>query len=131
MGGDMYVRVLLLEDFCNQSPGFRALVFQKETPSPLPVGCPTDSLPDLPQEHCLVKAPRHGVVLLLAAEGGSSLTGSPFCLSLPNQACMLSSLPEVHAPGDPGPDLLGPADAQPLCKNNVGEDEGSLGVPTP
>ena len=44
---------------------------------------------------------------------------------------METPLSEVHAPGDPGPDLSGPVDAQRLRKNDVGKDEGSLGVPTP
>ena len=47
------------------------------------------------------------------------------------QAHMLDPLPDVHAPGDPGLDLPGPADAQCLGEYDVGEDEGSLGVPTP
>ena len=78
-----------------------------------------------------METPRHGVVLLLTAEGGPALAGSPFRLGIPHQASMLSSLPEVHAPGDPCPDLLGPADSQHLSQHDVGEDEGSLGVPTP
>ena len=77
-GGDTHVRVLLLEDICNRSPGFCAFVPREETPSPLPVGCLTDGLAELPREHCLVKNPRHGVVLLLAAEGSPDLSGSPF-----------------------------------------------------
>ena len=46
-GGDPYIWVLLPEDICNRSPGFCALVIQEETPSPLPVGCLSDSLPEL------------------------------------------------------------------------------------
>ena len=61
-----------------------------------------------------MEAPRHGIVLLLAAEGGPALSGSPYRLGVPHQARMLASLPEVHVPGDSGPDLLGPADAQRL-----------------
>ena len=46
-GGDTHVQVLLPDDLCNRSPGFGALVIQEETPSPFPVGCPTDGLPEL------------------------------------------------------------------------------------
>ena len=118
-------------DLCNRSPGFGALVVQEETPSPLPVGCPTDGRPDLSQDNYLVEAPRYGLILLLTAEGGPALTGSPLCLGIPYQAHMLAPITEVHAPGDPCPDLPGLADAQRLSKNDVGEDEGSLGVPDP
>ena len=110
---------------------FWCIFLREETPSPLPVGCPPDGLPDLSREHCLVENPGHGVFLLLIAEGGPVLAGGPFRLGVPHQASMLSLLPEVHAPGDPGPYLPGPADAQRFCKNDVGKDEGSLGVPTP
>ena len=44
---------------------------------------------------------------------------------------METSLIDIHLPGDPHPDLLGPADTQRLCNNNVSKDEGSLVVPTP
>ena len=64
------------------------------------------------------------------AEGGPDLAGSPFRLGVPHQSRMLSPPPEVHTPSDPVPDFTGPADAQRLCKNDVGVDEGSLGVPT-
>ena len=46
--GDTDVRVLLPEDLFNKSPGFGALVLREETPSPLPVGRPTDGLAELP-----------------------------------------------------------------------------------
>ena len=70
-------------------------------------------------------------ILLLPATGGSALPGAPFRLSTPHQARVETPLPEVHPPGDSGTDLLCPADAQHLCKNNVGKYEESLGVPTP
>ena len=123
--------VLLPEDLCNRSPGFGALVIREETPSPLQVGCLTDGLAELPQEHCLMETPGHGVFLLRTAEGGPDLAGSSFRLGVPHQTIMLSPLPEVHAPGDPGPDLPGSTDAQRIGKNDVGEDEGSLGISTP
>ena len=78
-----------------------------------------------------MEAPHHGIVLLLAVEGGPTFTGSPFRLGIPYQAHMLAPLSEVHAPGDPGPDILGPADAQNLGQHDVGEDKGYLIVPTP
>ena len=121
--------MLFPENLCNRSPGFSALVILEETPSPLPVGCPTDGLAKLPQEHSLVKTPHHGIVLLLAAEGGPALTESPFCLGIPHQTLMLAPLPEVHSPRYPCLDLMGPADIQNLCENDVGKDEGYLGVP--
>ena len=127
----MHVRVLLPEDLCNRSPGFCALVIWEETPSPLPVDCPTDGLPELSQEHCLMESPRYGVLLLLVTEDGPALAGSPLRLGVSHQVSMLSLLPEVHAPGDTRLDLPGLADTQRLCHNDVGKDEGSLGVPTP
>ena len=42
--GDTHVGVLLSEDICNRSPGFREFVPQEDTPSPLPVSFPTDGL---------------------------------------------------------------------------------------
>ena len=127
----MHVQVLLLEDLCNRSPGYSALVIREETPSPLPVGFPTDGLPELPRKHCLVKTPGYRLILLLAVRGGPDLSGGPFRLGVPHQARVLAPLPEVYAPRDPCPDFSGLADAQRLCENDVGEDEGSLEVPTP
>ena len=112
----MHVLVLLPEDICNRSPGFCAFVIWEETPSPLPVGCLMDGLPELSLEHCLVEAPGHSVVLLLTAEGGPALLGIPFRLGIPHQARVLALLPEVHTPCYPCPDLPGPADAQRLCE---------------
>ena len=40
----MHVLVLLPEDLCNRLTCFSALVVREETPSPLPVGVPMDSL---------------------------------------------------------------------------------------
>ena len=51
----MYVRMLLLEDLCNRSPGFCALVVREETPSPFPISCPTGGLLELSQEHFLME----------------------------------------------------------------------------
>ena len=44
---------------------------------------------------------------------------------------METPIPEVHLPGYPRPDLLGPADAQRLRKNDVVKDKGYLGISTP
>ena len=65
------------------------------------------------------------LILLLAASGG------PLHPGVPHQTRVQTLLSEVHAPRYPGPDLSGLADARRLCKNNVGKDEGSIGVPTP
>ena len=113
--GGTHVRVLLPEDIYNRSPGFCALVIWEETPSPLPIGYPTDGLTELSRYHCLMESPSHSVFLLLAVEGGPALSGSPFHLGVPHQARVLTPLPEVHPPGYPCPDLMGPADAQCLC----------------
>ena len=80
----MHVQVLLSEDICNWSPSFCAFVPQEETPSPLPVCFPTDVLPELPQEHSVVKIWGHGIILFLASESGSTLTGIPFRFSFPH-----------------------------------------------
>ena len=71
------------------------------------------------------------LLLLLADGGGPDLLGSPFRLGIPKQTRVQTSLPEVHAPRDPGLDISVSADAQRLRENDVGEDEGSLGVPNP
>ena len=44
---------------------------------------------------------------------------------------MWTPLPEVHAARYPGMDVSVPVDAQRLREDEVGEDEGSLGVQTP
>ena len=128
-GWDTHVGVLVLEDLCNRSPGFCALVVRKETPFPLPVGCLMDSLLELTRKHCVVIAPSDSLVLLLSAWGSPDLPGGPFRLGVSHQARIQTPLPEVHAPRDPGPDLSGPSYAQHICKNDVGKDERSLRVP--
>ena len=65
------------------------------------------------------------------ATGGPILIGGPFCLHITYQAYVETPLLEFHLPNYLRPDLLGPADAQRLFENDVGKDEGSLGVPTP
>ena len=71
------------------------------------------------------------LILLLLTTSGPSLPGIPFRLGITYHACMETPLPEVNPPGDLCPDLLGPTDAQCLCKIDVGKEKGSLGVPTP
>ena len=44
---------------------------------------------------------------------------------------MDTPLPEVHLPGDPLPNILGLSDIQRLRKDDVCNNEGTLGVPTP
>ena len=130
-GGVMHVRLILPEDLCNRSPGFSALVVQEETPSPLPVGCPTDGLPELPLEHCLVKSPSYRLILLLADRGGPALSGGPFRVGIPHQSHMLAPPPEVHELRNPGSYLSGSADAQRLREDDVSKEEGFLRVPAP
>ena len=82
-------------------------------------------------QYCVVVTPCNGLVLLLSFTGDTPLPGSPFCLTVPYQSPVETPLPEAHPPSDPYPDLLGPADAQRLCKNDVGKEKGHLGVRTP
>ena len=127
----MRVQGILSENLCNRSPGIRALVIRKETPSTLPVGCPEDSLPELIRQYRVVITPCNDLVLLLSSTSGPALPGSPFRLCVPYQARMDTPLPEVHPPGYLRPDLLSPADTQRLCEDDVGEDKGLLRFPTP
>ena len=76
-------------------------------------------------------APGYRLLLLLSNTGGSYLPGGSFRFGIPHQARMKTPLPEVHLPGDPRPDLTGPADAQRLRKDDMREDKGYLGAPTP
>ena len=87
--------------------------------------------PELTRQHSVVVTPCNSLVILLSTTGGPDLPGGSFRIGIPHQARMDTPLLEVHPPGDPRPDLLGPADSQRFCKNNVGEDEGPLRVPTP
>ena len=61
----MYFGVLLPEDLCNRSSGFHTLVIKEETPSPLPVGLPTDGLSELTRKYHVMVTPSYGVVLFL------------------------------------------------------------------
>ena len=123
--------MLLLDDLCNRSPGFGALVILEETPSPLPVGGPTDGLLKLTRQNCVIVDPGYRLLHLLSAAGGFALLGGPFHLGIPHHACMDTPIPEVHPPGDPRLDLPGPVDAQCLREDDVGKYKGSLGVPAP
>ena len=82
----MHVGMLLPEDLYNRSPGISALVIREETPSPLPVGCLTDGLPELTRQHCVLVSPGYRLILLLLATGGPALSGGPFHLSVTYQA---------------------------------------------
>ena len=93
-----HVRVLLPKDLCNRSLGFSALVVREETPSPLPVGCSIDILPELTREHCLVEAPGYHLILLLSVRRGSSLLGGPFRIGVLYQARVETPLSEIHPP---------------------------------
>ena len=118
--------MLLPENLCNRLPGSYALVIREDTPSPLPIGCPTDGRTQLTSQNRVVVTPCNGLVLLLSSAGGPALPGSLLRLGIPYQACMDTHFPEVHPPGDPRPDILGPANDQRLLKDNVDKDEGPL-----
>ena len=70
------------------------------------------------------------LILLLPATCGPDLPGGPFRLGTPHHACVDTPIPDIHPPGYPRSDILGPTDTQRLSNNNVGEDKGYLGVPT-
>ena len=120
--GDTHVRVLLPEFLCNQSPGFCALMIREETPCPLPVGCPTDGLPKLTQQHSVMLAWGYRLIVLRPATGSPGPPGGPFRLGVPYQSRVDTPLTEVHPLRYSGPDLSGPADVQSLHR--------SLRVPT-
>ena len=69
--------------------------------------------------------------LLFSSTGGPGLPGNLFRLGTPHQAYAETPFPEVHTTGDLRSDILGPAVAQRLCKDDMGEEERSLEVPTP
>ena len=71
------------------------------------------------------------LILLLSSAGGSFLPGCPFRLSVSYHADVETPLPEVQPPGDPFLDLPVPADAQHLFEEDVGKEEGPIGVPGP
>ena len=106
--------MLLLEDFCKKSPGFRALIIWEETPSPFPVGSLIDGLPELTQQHCVLVALGYRLILLFSATGGPALPAGPFCLGVSYQSFVEILFLEVHLPRDSGPDITGPTDAQRL-----------------
>ena len=120
--------MLFPEDLFNQSPSFGALVIQEETPSPLPVGCPTNGLPDLTRHHCVIKLWATISFSSFLPEVALSSLAAPFRLSVPHQARVETPLLEVQWPRDPGKDIFGSADAQSLCKDDVGKYKRSLGV---
>ena len=126
----MRVQVLLLENLRNCSPRLCALVIQEETPSPLPVGCLTDVLPQLTRQYRIMVASVYRLILFLSSAGGAALPGCPLRLSVSYQACTDTPLPEVYPPGDHGSYFSGPMDAQHICENSVGEEKGYLRGPT-
>ena len=90
-----------------------------------------DRLPELNPQHSVVVTLCNVLIILLSTAGGPTFYGSPFRLGVPYQDCVDTPLLEVHPPGDPRQDLLGPADTNRLRKNDVGKYEGPLGVSTP
>ena len=127
----MRVKVILLENLSKRSPGLRALVIQEETPSPLPVGCLADVLPQLIRQYCVMVALVYCLIFLLFSAGRSELPGCTLRLSVFYQACTDTPLPEVYPPGDPGLYIFDPTNAQHICEDNMVKDEGPLGVPCP
>ena len=90
-----------------------------------------DGMPKLTRQYRVMVALGYRLIPLLSSSGGPVLPVSPFRLGVSYQACMETPLLEVHLPGDPCPDLLGPTETQRLREDNIGKDEGPLGVPTP
>ena len=88
--------MLLLEDLCNRSPSFGALIIREETPSLLPVGFLEEGLTQLTQQHCGMVSQGFYLILLLLATGGAALSCCPFRLGVSYQACVETPLPEVH-----------------------------------
>ena len=123
--------MLLPNNLCKWFPGICTLVSREDTPSPLLVSYPTDSLPQLTRQYLVMIALGYHLILLLSSAVSSSLPGCPFRLIVSYQACVETHLPELHPPGDSGSDLSRPTDTQRLCEDNVNKDEGSLGVPGP
>ena len=78
--------MILPEELCNRSPGICVLVIRKETPSPLPVGCPMDGLLNLTRQHCVVVTPGYRPILLLPATVSPALPGGPLRLGILHQA---------------------------------------------
>ena len=130
-GRDSRVWVLLPENLNNRLPGLCALFIREEAPSPLPVGCLTDSLTQLTRKYRVMVSSGYHLILLISSAGGPDLPGIPFYLRVSYQACMDTPLTEVHPPGDPCPDIPGHADTQHICEENVGKDEGPLVNPGP
>ena len=114
--------MLLPENLSYRSTGLGALVIREETTYLLPVGCPTDSLHELTRQNYAMIALRYRLILLLSSPGGFDLPTSPAWRNLYQRSIR---------PGDPRPDLHGPADTQNLCEDNMGKYEGPLGVPGP
>ena len=85
--------MILPENLCNRLPGFRALVIWEETTSPLPVGFPTDGLPQLTRKYRVVIALGYHLTLLQSSAGGPTLPESFFCLGVSYQAYVDTPLP--------------------------------------
>ena len=88
-------------------------------------------MPQLYRKYRAMVALGYSLILLFSFASGSDLPGCLFRLSVSYQACMYTPLPEVHTTVDPCSDLFGPTDFQHLCEDDVGKDEGYLGVPGP
>ena len=77
--------MILLENLCNRLPGLGALVIWEETPSSLPVSCPSDDLPQFTRKYCVMIAPCHGLVLLLSSTGALLFLDDPSTSTSPTR----------------------------------------------
>ena len=77
-----------------------------------------------------MEAPGFLIILLLFSNGGPDLSSRTLRLRVPHQNHEYTSLPEVHPPSDLLPYLPGFVYEECLCDRGVGEDKGSLRVPT-
>ena len=90
-----------------------------------------DGLSQLTRQYRVMIASGYRLILLLSSAGGPALPVRPFRPSVSYQACMYTPIPEVHPPGDLCLDLLGPADTQRLCADDVSKEKGPLGITGP
>ena len=77
-----------------------------------------------------MEAPGFLIILLLSSTGGPALSSRILRLRVPHQNHEDTYLLEVHPPSDLLPYLPGSVYAECLCERCVGEEKGSLGVPT-
>ena len=91
--GDSHVCMILPENLCNWSYSLCALLILEETPYPLPVDFLTDGLTHLTRQYLIMVDLDYPFILILSYTSDPSLSGSPFRLDVPYQACMVTPLP--------------------------------------